>query len=171
MRGRLGEDFVRVFTAVKRFELARFHTHITDWETAEYLELELKLEYSQTYSRISFKHLKSLLIEPCQEFDLLCRNLCTAVGVIRTRWTSRIASNSPPAIQRRTVRIGNGLSIEATPEQMRGALNDCSAAASAKFIMSLTGLFASILFTIALRVSMGRGWEPSTGSAPGWRSG
>lgn len=52
--------------------------------------------------------------------------------------------------------IGSGLSIEATPEQMRGALNDLLGAASAKFIMSLTGLFASIIFTIALRVSMGR---------------
>ena len=35
----LGEDFVRVFTAVKRFELARFHAHVTDWERNEYLEL------------------------------------------------------------------------------------------------------------------------------------
>ena len=39
MRGILGEDLVQVFTAVKRHELARFHAHITDWETAEYLEL------------------------------------------------------------------------------------------------------------------------------------
>lgn len=52
--------------------------------------------------------------------------------------------------------IGNGLSIEATPEEMRGALNDLLGAASAKFIMSLTGLLASILFTITLRISMGR---------------
>ena len=39
LHGLLGEEFVRVFTAVKRHELARFHAHITDWETAEYLEL------------------------------------------------------------------------------------------------------------------------------------
>jgi glutamine synthetase len=39
MRTMLGEDFVTVFVAVKRHELARFHAHITDWETAEYLEL------------------------------------------------------------------------------------------------------------------------------------
>ena len=52
--------------------------------------------------------------------------------------------------------IGSGLSIEATPEEMRGALNNLLGAASAKFIMSLTGLFASILFTIFLRASMGR---------------
>ena len=52
--------------------------------------------------------------------------------------------------------IGSGLSIEATPEEMRGALNDLLGAASAKFIMSLTGLLASILFTIMLRISMGR---------------
>ena len=30
---------MRVFTAVKRFELARFHGHVTDWEVNEYLEL------------------------------------------------------------------------------------------------------------------------------------
>jgi len=35
----LGEEFVRVFTAVKRHELARFHSHVTDWEVNEYLEL------------------------------------------------------------------------------------------------------------------------------------
>ena len=39
MRGMLGEDFVRVFVAVKRFELARFHSHVSDWEVKEYLEL------------------------------------------------------------------------------------------------------------------------------------
>jgi glutamine synthetase len=39
MRRRLGDDFVRVFVAIKRFELARFHSHITDWEVSEYLEL------------------------------------------------------------------------------------------------------------------------------------
>jgi len=35
----LGADFVRVFTAVKAFELARFRAHVTDWEVNEYLEL------------------------------------------------------------------------------------------------------------------------------------
>ncbi len=39
MRAILGEDFVNVFVAVKRFELARFHSHVTDWEVNEYLEL------------------------------------------------------------------------------------------------------------------------------------
>lgn len=39
MRELFGEDFVRVFVAVKRFELARFHAHVTDWEVKEYLEL------------------------------------------------------------------------------------------------------------------------------------
>jgi glutamine synthetase len=38
-QGALGEEFVRVFTAVKRFELGRFHGHVTDWEVNEYLEL------------------------------------------------------------------------------------------------------------------------------------
>ncbi len=39
MRDVLGETFVKVFVAVKRFELGRFHAHVTDWETKEYLEL------------------------------------------------------------------------------------------------------------------------------------
>jgi len=39
MRGMLGEELVRVFIAVKQFELARFQTHVTDWERNEYLEL------------------------------------------------------------------------------------------------------------------------------------
>ena len=39
MRASLGEEFIKVFGTVKRFELARFRAHITDWETAEYLEL------------------------------------------------------------------------------------------------------------------------------------
>lgn len=38
-KGALGADFVRVFNAVKRFELGRFHSHVTDWEVNEYLEL------------------------------------------------------------------------------------------------------------------------------------
>lgn len=43
-----------------------------------------------------------------------------------------------------------GLS-DATPEVMRASLDGLLGAASAKFIMSLTGLLASIIFTIALR--------------------
>ena len=39
MRSLLGEDFVKVFTAVKRFELDRFHNHVSDWERDEYLEV------------------------------------------------------------------------------------------------------------------------------------
>ncbi|MDH3689407.1 MAG: glutamine synthetase family protein [Gammaproteobacteria bacterium] len=39
MRAMLGEDFVHVFTSVKRFELARFNNHVTDWERDEYLEV------------------------------------------------------------------------------------------------------------------------------------
>jgi len=39
MRGMLGEDFVKVFTTVKRAELARFNDHVTDWERNEYLEV------------------------------------------------------------------------------------------------------------------------------------
>ncbi len=39
MRRMLGEEFVKVFTTVKRFELARFNDHVTDWERNEYLEV------------------------------------------------------------------------------------------------------------------------------------
>ena len=39
MRSKLGEDFIAVVSAVKRFELARFHAHVTDWERNEYLEV------------------------------------------------------------------------------------------------------------------------------------
>jgi len=35
----LGADFVKLFTTVKRFELARFRAHVTDWERDEYLEI------------------------------------------------------------------------------------------------------------------------------------
>ena len=35
----LGADFVKVFTTVKRAELARFHDHVTDWERNEYMEI------------------------------------------------------------------------------------------------------------------------------------
>ncbi len=39
LRDMLGVEFIRVFTAMKRFELDRFHAHVTDWEIKEYLEL------------------------------------------------------------------------------------------------------------------------------------
>ena len=39
LRVLLGEPFVKLFTAVKRHELARFHAHVTDWERKEYLEV------------------------------------------------------------------------------------------------------------------------------------
>ncbi len=39
MRALLGEDFVKLFGVVKRYELARFHSHVTDWERNEYLEV------------------------------------------------------------------------------------------------------------------------------------
>jgi glutamine synthetase len=34
-----GEEFIAAFTAMRRYELSRFHDHVTDWETEEYLEL------------------------------------------------------------------------------------------------------------------------------------
>jgi glutamine synthetase len=44
LRSLLGEPFVQLFTVqlfttVKRFELERFHSHVTDWERQEYLEI------------------------------------------------------------------------------------------------------------------------------------
>ena len=35
----LGDEFVSVYTVMRRNELARFRAHITDWEKSEYLEL------------------------------------------------------------------------------------------------------------------------------------
>ena len=35
----LGEEFVTVFTTMKRAELARFNAHVTQWEREEYIEL------------------------------------------------------------------------------------------------------------------------------------
>ena len=35
----LGEEFVSVFTTMKRAELARFNAHVTQWEREEYIEL------------------------------------------------------------------------------------------------------------------------------------
>jgi glutamine synthetase len=39
MRALLGEPFVKTFTAVKRAELARFRSHVSEWERNEYLEI------------------------------------------------------------------------------------------------------------------------------------
>ena len=35
----LGDEFVRAYTVMRRYELQRFADHVTDWETQEYLEL------------------------------------------------------------------------------------------------------------------------------------
>lgn len=35
----LGAEFLKLFLAVKRHELSRFRSHITDWERNEYLEI------------------------------------------------------------------------------------------------------------------------------------
>jgi glutamine synthetase len=39
MQNMLSQDFVRLFTTVKRYELDRFHDHLTEWERHEYLEI------------------------------------------------------------------------------------------------------------------------------------
>ena len=39
LRDALGEPFIRLYTAIKRNELRRFHASVTDWERNEYLEL------------------------------------------------------------------------------------------------------------------------------------
>ncbi len=35
----LGSEFVRAWSAIRRYELQRFDDHVTDWERDEYLEL------------------------------------------------------------------------------------------------------------------------------------
>jgi glutamine synthetase len=35
----LGEEFVTVYTTMRRYEFQRFEDHVTDWESAEYVEL------------------------------------------------------------------------------------------------------------------------------------
>jgi glutamine synthetase len=35
----LGDEFVRAYTVMRRYELQRFADHVTDWELQEYLEL------------------------------------------------------------------------------------------------------------------------------------
>jgi glutamine synthetase len=35
----LGPEFVKAYGAMRRYELQRFHDHVTDWEREEYLEL------------------------------------------------------------------------------------------------------------------------------------
>lgn len=39
MQSILGDEFCRLFTKVKSFELARFHDHITEWEKTEYMDI------------------------------------------------------------------------------------------------------------------------------------
>lgn len=39
MRDILGDEFVTVFTTIKKYELERFRAHVTDWERDEYLEV------------------------------------------------------------------------------------------------------------------------------------
>ena len=35
----LGEEFVKAYTVMRRYELQRFADHVTDWEVQEYLEI------------------------------------------------------------------------------------------------------------------------------------
>ena len=35
----LGEEFVDIFTKMKRYELSRFHDSVSQWERDEYMEL------------------------------------------------------------------------------------------------------------------------------------
>lgn len=39
MQKMLSPEFVNLFTTVKRYELARFHDHLTEWERHEYMEI------------------------------------------------------------------------------------------------------------------------------------
>ncbi len=35
----LGEEFIKAYTVMRRYELQRFADHVTDWELQEYLEI------------------------------------------------------------------------------------------------------------------------------------
>jgi glutamine synthetase len=35
----LGEEFVKAYAVMRRYELQRFADHVTDWELQEYLEI------------------------------------------------------------------------------------------------------------------------------------
>jgi glutamine synthetase len=37
--GLLGDEFVRAYGVMRRYELQRFADHVTDWEIEEYLEV------------------------------------------------------------------------------------------------------------------------------------
>jgi glutamine synthetase len=39
IRELLGEEFIRAYTVMRRYELQRFADHVTDWELQEYLEI------------------------------------------------------------------------------------------------------------------------------------
>ena len=39
MRQALGEEFIKVFTTVKRHEIGKWNNYVSDWERNEYLEL------------------------------------------------------------------------------------------------------------------------------------
>jgi glutamine synthetase len=39
MRSALGEEFLRIFTTVKRHEIGKWNDHVSDWERNEDLEL------------------------------------------------------------------------------------------------------------------------------------
>jgi len=39
VRALSSEEFIEAYTAMRRYELARFADHVTDWERSEYLEL------------------------------------------------------------------------------------------------------------------------------------
>jgi glutamine synthetase len=39
LRDVLGDELVRIYLTVKRYELSRFEDHVTDWELAEYAEV------------------------------------------------------------------------------------------------------------------------------------
>jgi glutamine synthetase len=39
MKEFFGEEFVTAYLGMRRYELARFGDHVSDWERTEYLEL------------------------------------------------------------------------------------------------------------------------------------
>lgn len=137
----------RISQEAKRFRTRKGYTHITAaWDEFRETLIEDK-DGAQSVLRnsvrpSSFFNLEDLHFGP--GFSRYMPGLFVTVGLFLT-FLGLIAA----------LRQITGLS-DASPEEMRASLDGLLGAASAKFIMSLTGLLASIVFTIVLRSLTGR---------------
>lgn len=137
----------RISQEAKRFRTRNGYSHITAaWDEFRETLIEDK-DGAQSVLRnsvrpSSFFNLEDLHFGP--GFSRYMPGLFVTVGLFLT-FLGLIAA----------LRQITGLS-DASPEEMRASLDGLLGAASAKFIMSLTGLLASIVFTIVLRSLTGR---------------